>query len=241
LRAAAAGAVGASGLGALAACMRGGGSALLPSPANETLRHGVAPALGSPWDQEKVTLRIVNKTQKYANDQIFWISTAKNFNGKYVRLTSAGRWELCKASDLIRNGPLKGYADYNIKLAESGSELTLPWANSGTIFFCMGEKLKIGLNGSGDAVSLVEPAAQTPTDPNFKYLWDKVEYSFNPPAVKDCNFTANTTLITKLALPITVGLETSTGKSSKAVSSTPAVRPPCTRLSRKIRFSRTSS
>jgi hypothetical protein len=81
--------------------------------------------LGFPWDQEKVTLRIVNKTAKYANDQIFWISTAKNFNGKYVHLTKTGKWELCKSSDFERNGPLKGYADYNISLAESGAELTL--------------------------------------------------------------------------------------------------------------------
>lgn len=210
-------ALGASGFGALAACMRtgGAGTSLLPSSASEALRrHGIAPA-AYPWDQEKVTLRIVNKTGKYANDQIFWISTAKNFNGRYVHLTSAGEWELCKFSDLKRNGPLEGYADYNISLAESGTELTLPWANSGTLWFCMKDKLKIGLNGSGEAISLREPAAQTPTDPNFKYLWDKVEYSFNPPAVKDCNFTANTTLITKLALPITVGLETSNGRKQE--------------------------
>ena len=217
LRAAAAGAVSASGLGALAACMRGsGGSALLPSPVNETRRgHSVSPALGDPWDKEKVTLRIVNKTQKYANDQIYWISTAKNFDGKFVHFTNEGKWELCRSSDLERNGPLRGYADYNMRLSESGTELTLPWANSGTVFFCMGEKLKLGLNGSGEAVSLVEPAAQTPDDPNFKYLWDKVEYSFNPPGVPHCNFYANTTLITKFALPITVRLEKSTGEKDE--------------------------
>lgn len=215
LRAAAAGAVSASGLGALAACMRGGaGTSLLPSSSSEALRgHGVLPA-SSPWDQEKVTLRIVNKTKKYPNDQIFWLSTAQNFNGKFVHLTKAGKWELCKASDIKADGPLKGFADYNISLAESGAKLTLPWANSGLIYFCMGDRLKLGLTiGSGGTVTgLAAPAAQNPHNPNFKYLWDKIEYSFNPPGVKHSNFTANTTLITKIALPISVRLDTSAGE-----------------------------
>jgi hypothetical protein len=218
LRGAAAGLAGISGLGALAACAGGAntgpGSPVLPLEGAGTRR---APRIPSPWGEESVKLQIINKTG-YTNDKISWLMYAKDYEGKFVHLTGAAAWERCQLSDLAKAGPFKGYANYNNPLAKSGTtEFTLLWANSGVIYFCIDDQIKIGLNGTATDVAVAAPAAQNPNDPNFEYLWDNIEFSFNPPGDgnKNANITANTQLISKIALPISIKLVTQDGKTQE--------------------------
>jgi Beta-1,3-glucanase len=219
LRGAAAGLVGASAFGSLAACAGAGsgggvGSPMLPSARTS---RGLQPHIPSPWGEESVKVQIVNKTG-YPNSKISWLMYAKDYDGKFVHLDRKAAWQVCNSSDLKSSGPFKGFADYNNALASSGAtEFTLPWANSGVIFFCIEDQIKIGLNGTGNDVSVRAPAAQNPVDPNFEYLWDNIEFSFNPPGEgnKNANITANTQLISKIALPISIKLVTQDGKTQE--------------------------
>jgi len=146
----------------------------------------------------KLPIKVVNRTNKYANGEIWAYIVGTNPSGQQCYVKADGT---SVPVSLSLNGS-DGYADLSIPLAANGdTSLSMP-NMSGRIYFSMGSKLKFKVvtDGNGNG-ALQYPAGWVSSDPSYNVLHDCVEFTFNAGGMY-----CNTTMVDMFSIPMAITL-----------------------------------
>ncbi len=164
-------------------------------------------------DQETLDLKIVNNSGQ-SPCYIFIKGENPNLDAgdrRFYRVTPQGQFVPMDVDDLR-----DGVADYNIPVPAEGLTMKLPLMSSGRVYVSVGEKIKTQLNKPvlpTDPPALwVAPSGWSNKDePNFKTLWDWVEYDYKiSPDSGLPGMGINKTEVQMVALPFTISMTGST-------------------------------
>ena len=125
-----------------------------------------------------------------------------NSNAVYL-LQSDGKTVYHPTSPANIGAPLA--ANCNIKLGPPGSTttITIPQTAGGRFWFCQDNQLVFHLN---PGPALVEPSVTNQSDPNYNFVWDFCEFTYNTAEVF-----ANITYVDFVSMPIALTLKTASG------------------------------
>ncbi len=126
-----------------------------------------------------------------------------NNNNAVFLLQSDGKTVYHPTSPANVGAPLT--ANCNIKLGPPGSTttITIPQTAGGRFWFCQDNQLVFHLN---PGPALVEPSVTNPSDPNYNFVWDFCEFTYNTAEVF-----ANITYVDFVSMPIALTLKTASG------------------------------
>ena len=100
-----------------------------------------------------------------------------------------------------------GYDYTKFGTTEDGYIMHLPYLESGRIYISIGEKLKMPVVGKSPTLGIADPSPFNKSDPNYNYLYDKVEFTY----LKNGETYINPTAVDCLALPIAVAQKRKVG------------------------------
>ena len=80
--------------------------------------------------------------------------------------------------------------------------------DSARIYFSVDKKLEFFINPGSNGPNCVQPSPSNPSDPNYSYIWDFAEFTFN----SSCLY-FNITYVDFVSLPMAVTLKTTSGST----------------------------
>jgi hypothetical protein len=148
-----------------------------------------------------IPLTIVNAMQESPERDVFFAVIGVDQNGIWVHLRRDGRLVPCRQRD---NGPT-GYADYSLRLGRRRAmDVPLPQIPGGArLYVSIGEPLGFPVS---DANVPGSPSGWTPEDPNYRILFDWVEFTYN-----ENGWGGNTTMVDMFGIPLEIALHGSAG------------------------------
>jgi Beta-1,3-glucanase len=167
-----------------------------------TVAGGRAAARPIRWTtHSSIPLTIVNATQESPSRDVFFAVIGVDQNGVWVHLRQDGMLVPCRQRD---NGP-SGYADYSLRLGRRRAmEVALPQIPGGArLYVSIGDPLGFPVSGANVPGS---PSGWTPQDPNYRILFDWIEFTYN-----ENGWGGNTTMVDMFGLPLEIALRGSTG------------------------------
>jgi hypothetical protein len=132
---------------------------------------------------------------------VFFAVIGVGQNGNWVHLRRDGILAPCLQRD---NGP-SGYADYSLRLGRRRAmEVMLPQIPGGArLYVSIGEPLGFPVSDQNVPGS---PSGWTPEDPNYRILFDWVEFTYN-----ENGWGGNTTMVDMFGIPLEIALHGSEG------------------------------
>jgi hypothetical protein len=94
-----------------------------------------------------------------------------------------------------------GYDYTSFKDSNGEYTMHLPYLESGRVYISLDNKLKMPVVGTSPNLGIADPSAFNTSDPNYNYLYDKVEFTY---LQNGSQTVINPTAVDCLALPITV-------------------------------------
>ncbi len=151
--------------------------------------------------RSSIPLTVVDATQAPPSRDVFFAVIGVGQNGTWVHLRRDGILAPCRQHD---NGP-SGYADYSLRLGRRRAmEVMLPRIPGGArLYVSIGEPLGFPVSDQNVPGS---PSGWTPEDPNYRILFDWVEFTYN-----ENGWGGNTTMVDMFGIPLEIALRGSTG------------------------------
>src|SRR5271155_412512 len=138
---------------------------------------------------KRFTVNIVNNTGDQ-NAKIYVLIKGINPNTKkqtfirFVKGTPVGVYADISTPDVNINDPKQslnyGYDYTDFKDGKGNFALHLPFLESGRIYISINNKLKMPVVGTPPSLGIADPSPFNTNDPNYQYLYDKVEFTYLP-------------------------------------------------------------
>lgn len=150
------------------------------------------------------TFNVVNTTNKYPDDQVYWAIIGKDWNtGNFVHVDMNGNLIPMSLGDngaLMKNG--KPYANYFYSLAQTKS-ITIPAINSARLLMSVGSPMYIWVNQDiNGKIAYAGANIENPDDPNIDVTFDFGEFAILPSTNWLQGIFINTTRVDHFGFPV---------------------------------------